>query len=410
MTNTPDIGAIYLAARPKVLGALVKRYHDIALAEDAVQDAMMRALSLWPQQGVPDNPEAWLFVVAKNAMTDTFRRHSHQSTHRPHLESSDASTLTASHQSAEDMLYQSDTLHLFFVCSDPMLSKEQQICLALNVLAGMTAHALAKAFVVSVSAMEKRLARAKHNVSRHALSSDAPFLDSTRSKAVKSMLYLMFNEGYSAISSPERDKLSISDQAITLTRALHSLLPTDSEIKGLLALMLFQQSRRDARLINAKPIPLEQQDRQQWDRTMILEATRLLSQGDQAAGYYRLQARIAAEHCRAPSWEETNWHAILCVYDALLSLTPSPIVALNRAAALAYVEGPERALEATTLLANALHEYQYFHATRAHLFKMMNDNAQAISAFEQAFALTTQPWEADYIQNEISNLSQDLMH
>lgn len=222
----------------RIIAALLRRYGDKTLAEDALQEAVTRAYTLWPKSGMPANPETWLFVTAKNQLIDALRKH-----HKEVLLTEESLNVWAE----PDLLYNSDTLRLFFICSDPLLSQPQQITLALNVLAGIPSSSLARAFLVSETAMEKRLSRAKLTAHQLALNTDTPFIDPRRLDAVQGMLYLLFTEGYNAASSPLTNKISFSDEAITLTRDLLSLLPGNNEIQSLLALMLFTQSRRNAR-------------------------------------------------------------------------------------------------------------------------------------------------------------------
>ncbi|KKD58430.1 hypothetical protein RN22_21230 [Grimontia sp. AD028] len=400
MDFNTEVARVYRRARPKVLGALVRRFGDMSLAEDALQEAITRAYSVWLENGMPDNPETWLFVTAKNSVIDNFRKHNRE-------ECYESETDTDSSEDP-DLLYNSDILRLFFVCSDPLLAKPQQISLALNVLAGIPSSSLARAFLVSESAMEKRLSRAKQTANQLALTTDTPFLDPKRLDSVKSMLYLLFTEGYNSASSPQRNQLSFSDEAISLTRQLVELIPNDTEIQSLLALMLYSQSRRGARFLGGEPVPLDEQDRSLWDQDMIAEATGILAKTSTGApaGYYRLQACISGAHSIARNTEDTDWEDILHLYDALYRQSPSPVVALNRAVATAHVNGAHQALEEIEPLQKPLTRYQYFHATRAHLLKMAGKTESAVEAFRTAHILAQHDWEKSYIEKEINQLEQ----
>lgn len=393
------LGAIYQRTRPRIIAALLRRYGDKTLAEDALQEAVTRAYTLWPKSGMPASPETWLFVTAKNQLIDALRKH-----HKEVLLTEESLNVWAE----PDLLYNSDTLRLFFICSDPLLSQPQQITLALNVLAGIPSSSLARAFLVSETAMEKRLSRAKLTAHQLALNTDTPFIDPRRLDAVQGMLYLLFTEGYNAASSPLTNKISFSDEAITLTRDLLSLLPGNNEIQSLLALMLFTQSRRNARFSGRKPVPLDEQDRTLWDQRMITEATALVTQLTRTSppGYYQLQACISGAHSTANSAEATDWNDILFLYNALYQLHPTPVVALNRAVATAHVHGAQKALEELAGLQASLSLYQYFHSTRAHLLKRAGQLPQAIDAFRHAYALSQQDWERDYIEQEIRGLEK----
>ncbi|STQ76581.1 RNA polymerase sigma factor [Grimontia hollisae] len=392
------IVAIYRRARPKVLGALLRRFGDMTLAEDALQEAITRAYSSWSGKGMPDNPETWLYVTARNQAIDTLRKHHREAP----LTEDEADSPTQ-----PDLLYNSDILRLFFVCSDPLLSRPQQITLALNVLAGIPCPSLARTFLVSEAAMEKRLSRAKQAANQLAITTATPFLAPKRLDAVKSMLYLLFTEGYNAASSPMRNQISFSDEAIALTRNLLALLPEDTEIHSLLALMLYSQSRREARFQECNPVPLDQQDRSLWDQHMIAEASSLLARTNGAAppGYYRLQACISGAHSTAKSAGDTDWKDIRHLYHALYKLHPTPVIALNRAVATAHVISPKQALDDIAAIGESLSRYQYFHSTRAHLLKMDGQHQPAIDAFKQALSLSQLDWEQKYIQQEIQLLA-----
>jgi RNA polymerase sigma-70 factor (ECF subfamily) len=411
-----DLGWIDLAlrsARPRVLGALMRYFRDLDLAEEAFQEACLSALKNWPGQSPPHDPAAWLIFVGRNAAIDTVRRQSKQAPLPPEDALSDLEDTEADLADRLDGAhYRDDILRLLFICCQPDLPATQQIALALRIVSGLTVKEIARAFLVSEVAMEQRITRAKARVA----DANVPFETPDEPERVKrlagvaAVIYLMFNEGYSATGGDALIRAPLCEEAIRLGRLLLRLFPGEPELMGLLALMLLQHARAKARLDAAGAIILlDDQDRRLWDRGLIDEGLALLDKAirHQAAGAYQIQAAIAALHARAARAEDTDWREIDLLYAALERLQPSPVVSLNRAVALSKVQGPAAALDMIEPLAAKLGGYFYFFGVKGAFLMQLGRSADARVAFDRAIALAHTTTEAAHIRSQIDRLSRE---
>lgn len=409
MHDPAHIDIAILGARPKAMAALLRYFRDLDTAEEAFQEACLRALQTWPQKGPPRDPAAWLITVGRNAALDTKRRV------RSAGPLPDADALADPRDDLtpdrlDESHYGDDILRLLFVCGHPTLPATQQIALALRIVSGLTVEQIARAFLVSPAAMEQRITRAKRAIAEVAVEFDTPGAAERRSRlaAVSTMVYLIFNEGYGCTPDTAEAREALADEAIRLGRLLLSLFPTDPEIFGLLALMLLQQSRAPARFdANGEIVLLEEQDRSRWNRTLIDEGRLLLERAAvyQSPGPYQLQAAIAALHACANRAEDTLWEQIDSLYQALEALQPSPVVTLNRAVAVWKLQGPEAALEMIDPLRAELDAYFYLHGLRGTLLKELNRPDEARDALNRAIALANSVAEAKLIRRELDGLA-----
>lgn len=398
------------AARPVAISALLRHFRDMDMAEEAFQEASLRALSHWPRHGPPRDPAAWLIMVGRNAAIDHLRRAARQVALPDEAVLSDLEDVEAPLAARLDEAdYRDDILRLLFICCHPDLPTTQQIALALRIVCGLSTGRIARAFLVSDSAMEQRITRAKARIATHPVPFEPPGPQerAERLGSVAAMLYLLFNEGYSATGPEAEERRRLCDESIRLTRLLLRLFPAEPEIMGLLALMLLQHARRDARLDgDGAVILLEDQDRHRWNRALITEGLALM---DKAArhrqlGAYQIQAAIAAQHARAATAEETNWRAIDALYQLLEQVDPSPVVTLNRAVALAQIEGPEAALALTASLAPRLDGYFHYQGVRGAWLAQLGRLAEARAAFTRAIALAGTTAEAAHIRQYLDRL------
>jgi RNA polymerase sigma factor (sigma-70 family) len=395
---------------PQVLGVVVRRFHDFANAEDAVQEALIAAASQWPREGMPDNPRAWLIQVALRRMTDQLR----SELARRRRETALATELDYLAPVAEidTHVEHDDTLILLFMCCHPALSSPSAIALTLRAVGGLTTAEIAKAFLVPEATMAQRISRAKQSIK----SSGIPFrlpTDQERTQrlgAVLHVLYLIFSEGYVASIGPQAQRLELSGEAIRLTRSLHHLLPNDGEVGGLLALMLLTNARRKARTgANEELIPLDKQDRALWDQGEISEGlaliTATLAKGSISA--YQLQAAIAAIHSEAAKAEDTDWPQILALYELLKHMSNNPMVMLNHAIATAMVRGPSEGLRLLTVLDEdgRLTGHHRLAAVRAYLLEMAGDSSGATAHYRLAAEWTTSLPERNYLLTQVARLS-----
>lgn len=411
MSDLAWISAAISAARPQAVGALLRYFRDLDTAEEAFQDACLRALKNWPANGPPRDPTAWLVMVGRNAALDGVRRRARQ-TELPSEEVlsdlDDVEDRTADRIDASD--YRDDVLRLLFICCHPDLPATQQIALALRIVSGLSVKQIARAFLVSEAAMEQRITRAKRQVAagEAEFATPGPLERAERLAAVMAMVYLVFNEGYSAGDNPARAQLC--GEAIRLARLLLRLYQTEPEVMGLLALMLVQHARTPARFDEAGDIVLlEDQDRALWDRAMIAEGLALIDKAmrHRRPGAYQVQAAIAALHARAASPADTDWPQIDALYASLERLAPSPVVTLNRAVAVSKVKGPEAALELIAPLEDRLSGYFHFHGLRGALNLELGRHAAARAAFDRAIALANTAAEAAHIRQHLDRLIAD---
>ena len=401
--------ATLAAARPRAMAALLRYFRDFEEAEDAFQEACVRALSAWPKNGRPRDATGWLILVGRNAQVDALRRHQK-------VTGEVDDTVADAHAGGEpDLLdrldeshFRDDILRLLFTCCHPDLPIAQQVAVALRVISGLSVLQISRAFVVSETAMEQRITRAKAKIAKAELPYEAPgaIERAERLVAVGKMLYLLFNEGYTA-ADPASARAGLCYEAIRLVRLLLEMFPAEPELMGLLALMLLQHSRAAARFDTAgSPILLDDQDRRLWNRDAIAEGAALIDKAmrHRAAGPYQIQAAIAALHARAGGPEDTDWPQIDKLYQALERHTPSPVTTLNRAVAVARIRGAAAALEMIAPLSEALDSYFYFHGVRGIFLKEVGDRQGARRAFMKAMSLASTPAEAIHIRREIELL------
>jgi RNA polymerase sigma-70 factor (ECF subfamily) len=398
------------SARPQALGALLRYFRDLDRAEEAFQEACLRALKHWPETGPPRDPTAWLVFVGRNVGLDAVRRDKRLEA-LPEEESlsepDDAETALA--EALDNARYRDDVLRLLFTCCHPDLPATQQIALALRIVSGLSVKEIARAFLASESAIEQRITRAKRRIAEGDIAFDTPGAveRSERLAAVAAMIYLLFNEGYSATGGTAQIRLPLCDEAIRLTRLLLRLFAGEPEIMGLLALMLLQQARAAARLdAEGAIVLLEDQDRSRWNAELIAEAHALLEKAlrHRRPGPYQLQAAIAGVHARAARADETDWAEIDRLYAALERLQPSPVVRLNRAVAVAKLEGPAAALALIEPLAEPLAGYFHFFGVKGALLMQLGRAEEARRAFTRAIALAHTPAEAAHIRLHLDRL------
>lgn len=404
------IAAHIQAARPRVLAALTRAFRDLDFAEDALQEASARAISHWPKTGIPDDPAGWLIRTGRNAAIDEIRKNKR-------LEVLRAQPQVTGSVHPEDAIVEAidqadmrdDILRLMFMCCHPQLGVTDQLALALKVIGGLSVAQIARAFVVTPKAMEQRITRAKKRAGDVATRLDTPTaMDRTeRLDAVSTMVYLLFNEGYSSGGGDHQIRSALCDEAIRLTRLLLTLFPSQSELMGLLALCLLQHSRREARLdSDGHLVGLEKQDRTCWYGEEIAEGRVLIEKALRRGrpGPYQIQAAIAAVHCAAAKPEDTDWHEIEALYVALEAVNPSPIVSLNRAVAVSKTKGPAAALHLLKPLAADLDGYIYFHTTLADFLSQYGNDPAASAAYQRAMALGPTKAEAEFIAEKIDGL------
>jgi RNA polymerase sigma factor (sigma-70 family) len=395
---------------PQVLGAVARRFRDFALAEDAVQEAMLAAFRQWPQEGIPENPRGWLIRVASRRLTDMIRSEMARRERETAITAEEEPAIGPADEFEADMDPE-DTLILLFMCCHPALSKSSAIALTLRAVGGLTTAEIANAFMVPEATMAQRISRAKQSIKASGISFRLPTPQERRERqpAVLHVLYLIFSEGYASSIGAQLQRLDLAQEAIRLTRSTRALLPDDAEVIGLLALMLLTDARRTARTgPDGELITLDKQDRSLWDRAEISEGTRLLelalSKG--AVGLYQLQAAVAAVHDEAARAQDTDWPQILALYELLHRVSPGPMVTLNHAVAVAMVHGPAHGLERLQLLDgdDRMSGHYRLDAVRAHLFEMLGDFAKAIQHYRSAATKTTSLPEQNYLMTQAARL------
>jgi RNA polymerase sigma-70 factor, ECF subfamily len=411
MTELAWIDAALTAARPQAVGALLRWFRDLDTAEEAFQDACLRALRNWPEKGPPRDPTAWLIMVGRNAAIDQKRRGARQAPLPPeelisNLDDAEAD-LTERLDGAD---YRDDVLRLLFICCHPDLPATQQIPLALRIVCGLSVKQIARAFLVGEAAMEQRITRAKARIAQAgvAFETPGPVERSERLGTVAAMAYLVFNEGYSAVGAEAASRAPLCNEAIRLARLLLRLFQTEPEIMGLTALMLLQHARTPARLdADGAVILLDDQDRRLWSQRMINEGLALVDKAlrHRQPGAYQVQAAIAALHARAARPEDTDWAQIDRLYATLERLQPSPVVTLNRAVAASKVRGPAEALAMIEPLADRLGGYFHFFGLKGALLDQLGRADEARACFDRAIALANTPAEAAHIRQHLDRLS-----
>ena len=407
MTARAQIENTFREEHGRVLAALINQLEDFELAEDALQDALVNALERWEVDGVPRNPGAWLLTVAKRRAIDRFR-------HAATLESTalilDPESIPAPQEEPDmDDSIPDERLKLMFTCCHPALALEAQVALTLHTLGGLSTPEVARAFLIPVATMAQRLARARRKIREAGIPYRVPPSDllPERLDALLAAIYLIFNEGYVASSGDTLTRPDLCGEAIRLGRVLVSLLPQSAEARGLLALMLLHDSRRETRLnLDGELVLLQHQDRTRWDRGKIQEGTDILD-GALALydpGPYQVQAAISALHAEALTAEATDWHQIEALYASLVQMTPSMAVRVNQAVAVAMARGSQAGLELLLRLEDEAEGYYPFHAARADLLRRTNQREAAVDAYQKALALCTNHAQRAYLQRRLDEL------
>ncbi|TXN19202.1 RNA polymerase sigma factor, partial [Methylobacterium sp. WL9] len=412
MSDLDWIEQALTGARPVAVAALLRYFRNLDTAEEAFQEACLRALASWPKNGPPRDTAAWLILVGRNAGVDAARK-------RSRLEALPDEERLSDLEDAESALaerldgsqYRDDILRLLFICCHPDLPRTQQIALALRIVSGLPVARIAHAFLVGESAMEQRITRAKGRVAKAAVPFEAPgpAERTERLAAVAAMLYLVFNEGYSAGYDQTAARAPLCDEAIRLVRLLQKIFPGEPEIMGLAALMLLQHARTAARFdAHGAVVLLEDQDRAAWDRGMIGEGLALLDKAmrHNRPGPYQIQAAVAALHARAATAAETDWPQIDHLYASLERMQPSPVVTLNRAVAVFKARGPADALALIAPLEKDLAGYFYFHGARGAFLNELGRREEARVSFDRAIALAGTAAEAAFIRMQLDGLGE----
>jgi RNA polymerase sigma factor (sigma-70 family) len=387
---------------PQVLGALVRRYGHFDACEDAVQEALLAGALQWPGEGIPENPKGWLIAVASRRLIDQLRSDQARRTREG----------TVAAESPPESSDQDDTLTLLFMCCHPALSPASQIALTLRAVGGLTTEQIARAFLVPEATMAQRISRAKQRIKETGAEFTMPVEHerAERLRAVLHVLYLIFNEGYTATSGPDLQRSELTREATRVIRAVHRLLPDDGEVAGLLALVLLTDARRAARTRrDGSLVPLAEQDRSLWDQESIREGVELVTDALSRApiGPYQVQAAIAAVHAEAARAEDTDWPQILTLYELLERISPNPVVTLNHAVALAMVRGPQAGLDLLETLDadDRLSENHRLDAVRAHLLEQAGDYAAARAGYRTAARRTTSMPERRYLEGRAARLT-----
>ena len=405
--DAPGMERVFREAYGQAVATLIRIFGDITLAEDAVQDAFVVASDRWRRDGIPPNPAGWIVTTARNRAIDAFRR----SVRGRELHEQLAAVTPPEHEPQprewrEDGPVRDDRLRLIFTCCHPALRPEHRVALTLRLLGGLSVDEVARSFLVSETAMAKRLVRAKYKITAAKIpyrvpeEADLP----ARLASVLSVLYLIYTTG---LDGPER--ASLRSEAIRLARALVELMPDEPEAAGLLALLLLSESRTPARTAEGELVLLRDQDRATWDRSMIEEGQTIVRACIRRgrSGPYQLQAAIQAVHCGADSFEATEWPQILTLYDRLFSVMPTPVVALNRAIAVAEVEGPDAALAILDVIAPDIDSYHLLHAARGTILRRLGRRDEARTAFERAANFASTDADRRFLMQQIEELTED---
>ncbi|RUW24354.1 RNA polymerase sigma factor [Mesorhizobium sp. M1A.F.Ca.IN.020.06.1.1] len=413
MTELAWISNAISTARPQAMGALLRYFRDLDAAEEAFQDACLRALKNWPKNGPPRDPAAWLIFVGRDSGIDAVRKRAKQA---PMPEEDQISDLEDAEGDMAERLdgahYRDDILRLLFICCHPDLPATQQIAVALRIVSGLTVKQIARAFLVGESAMEQRITRAKARIADAGVPFETPGAveRSERLAAVAAMIYLIFNEGYSTNGGEAPARAPLCEEAIRLARLLLRLFQQEPEIMGLTALLLLQHARAPARFdAHGEIVLLEDQDRSLWSRKMIDEGLALVDKAlrHRKPGPYQVQAAIAALHARAATPEDTDWTEIDLLYGLLEQMQPSPVVTLNRAVAVSKVRGPEAALAMIEPLEDRLAGYFHFFGLKGGLLMQLGRGEEARVAFDRAIALANTAAEAAHIRMHIDRLIKE---
>jgi RNA polymerase sigma-70 factor (ECF subfamily) len=403
----------------RIIASLIRVSGSFELAEESLQEAFVSALATWERAGIPGNPAAWLTTVARRKLLDLLRREKIKSDKQSELEF-ETSRLQPADNSWQPGLneefeeYADERLRLIFTCCHPALSREAQVALTLRTLGGLSTTEIARAFILPEPTLAQRLVRAKQKIRNAGIPYEVPAREilSARLSSVQAVVYLIFNEGYSATAGKSLIREDLCSEAIRLGRLLCQLIPNEPENLGLLALMLLQDSRRGARINrDGGFVPLDEQDRSRWDRKAIDEGLALIAAALRLrkVGPYQLQAAIAALHAEAETAAETDWRQIVALYNELLRISPSPIVQLNKAAAVAMCDGAEKGLAQIDEAGSSggLDDYYLFHASRADVLRRLNRADAAAAAYRRALELVPNQVEQDYIRRRLRELVSD---
>jgi RNA polymerase sigma factor (sigma-70 family) len=409
------VEGVLRASAPQVLGVLIRRYGRFDVCEDAVQEALLAASVQWADGGIPEHPRAWLITVASRRVVDELRgERARERREQTAASQAPPDELVAPAPSGEPAADQDDTLTLLLLCAHPALSPASQVALTLRAVGGLSTAEIARAFLVPEATIAQRISRGKQRIKASGIGFGLPAKadQPERLRVVLQVLYLIFNEGYTATAGPELLRSELTAEAIRLTRELHRLLPEDGEVSGLLALMLLTEARREARTRpDGSLVPLADQDRSTWDEELIQEGLTLVTDAMSrtALGPYQLQAAIAAVHAEAVREEDTDWPQILALYELLEDMAPNPMIRLNRAVALAMVRGPEAALDLLKTLDDdpSIAEHHRLHAVRGHLLELAGDRVAARSSFQASARRTTSLPEQRYLEAQAARLGDD---
>ncbi|MGF1647127.1 MAG: RNA polymerase sigma factor [Kineosporiaceae bacterium] len=408
MTTGEVVAALAAAHRrdwAQVLSTVARLTGDLDLAEECTQEAFAQALQTWPSAGVPERTGAWLTTIARNRARDVLRRESAFRRRMPLLVPDESAP-------GPEAGLEDDRLRLVFTCCHPALSSQAQVALTLRLVCGLATPEVARAFLVQPATMAARITRAKKKITAARIPYRVPGPDdlAERLQTVLDVVHLIFTTGHTAPTGDALTRPDLMDSAIRLARMLHRLMPTDGEVSALLALLLLDASRRDTRVCaDGRLVPLPEQDRSRWDRQLIAEGVSLLTDSLHRGPptRYAVEAAIAAVHAEAPTWEDTDWTEIVGLYDTLFRLWPSPVVALNRAVAVGFRDGPEAGLDALTPLLTepALATYPYLSAARADFLGRLGRWPEAASAYHEALALTDNRVERDFLTERLAEAS-----